>query len=443
MASGSPQVVSRPNEVEPMTQFSIAVSLGALLACAGLVGCGGHVDGDTSSSNGTSGSSSSGSSSTGGSSSAGASSGSSSGGSTSSSGGSNGASTGASSWSAGNPDGACRAGVPAGGTPVDTSHPTSVVGTGTPQSCTFAKLSAAVAQGGVITFDCGAAPVTLAVTATLNVPTDIDTVIDGARKVTLDGQGAVQILSFDSGNWQHDEHRLTLQHLALQNAKATPTDAIPTAPAPCSQGWDDGQGGAVYMRDGNLTVIDCIFTGNRAAPLGPDTGGGAIYVQGSKHGVLIVGSSFIDNAASNAAAVGGLFTELDIYDSLFTGNTAVGSGANNVDGDHCAAMNNGQNEVGSGGNGGAIYSDGNSVNVALCGDRIVGNAAGTGAFGGGLFFTSNNMQGTLSIVDTTMTGNTGGHWTHVSTGSVTNAGTAVGTNCQSITLQNDVLQGVP
>ena len=39
------------------------------------------------------------------------------------------------------------------------------------------------------------------------------------------------------------------------------------------------------MRDGNLTVIDCIFTGNQAAPLGPDTGGGAIYVQGSKHGV--------------------------------------------------------------------------------------------------------------------------------------------------------------
>jgi len=60
--------------------------------------------------------------------------------------------------------------------------------------------------------------------------------------------------------------------------------AIPKAPAPCSQGWDDGQGGAVYMRDGNLTVIDSIFTGNQAAPLGSDTGGGAIYVQGSKHG---------------------------------------------------------------------------------------------------------------------------------------------------------------
>ena len=78
------------------------------------------------------------------------------------------------------------------------------------------------------------------------------------------------------------------------------------------------------MRDGNLTVIDSIFTNNQAAPLGPDTGGGAIYIQGSKHGALIVGSTFTNNTASNAGAVGGLFAELDIYNSLFTGNTATG-----------------------------------------------------------------------------------------------------------------------
>ena len=42
-----------------------------------------------------------------------------------------------------------------------------------------------------------------------------------------------------------------------------------------------------------------------------------------------------------------------------------------------------------------------------------------------------------------MTGNTGGHWTQAQTGSVTNAGTAVGTNCQSITITNSTIQGVP
>jgi hypothetical protein len=53
------------------------------------------------------------------------------------------------------------------------------------------------------------------------------------------------------------------------------------------------------------------------------------------------------------------------------------------------------------------------------------------------------MQGDLSIIDTTMTGNTGGHWTNVATGSTKDAGTAVGTNCHSLTIQNSTIQGVP
>jgi hypothetical protein len=233
---------------------------------------------------------------------------------------------------------------------------------------------------------------------------------------------------------------LTLQHITIINGKTTPTQAIPTAPAPCSQGWDDGEGGALYMRDGYLTVIDSIFMNNQGAPLGPDTGGGAIYVLGSKTGVLIVGSTFSNNTAANGGAVGCLFAELDVYNSLFTNNKAIGNGANNDDASKCSVINNGQNEVGSGGNGGALYSDGNSVNVTLCGDAILNNSAGVNAFGGGLFFTSNDMGGTLTIADTTMTGNTGGHWTVVSTGSVTNAGTAVGTNAKSITITNSTLQ---
>jgi hypothetical protein len=343
--------------------------------------------------------------------------------------------------SAGNPNGSCSAGVPTRGQAADISSPTTVVGTGA--SCSFSDLQAAATKGGVITFNCGSGAVTIPVTATLNLPTTKNTVIDGGNKITLDGGNAVQILRFDSANFQANTNGLTLQHITLINGKTTPTQSIPTAPAPCSQGWDDGEGGALYMRDGNLTVIDSIFMNNQAAPLGPDTGGGAIYVLGSKNGVLIVGSTFINNAASNAGAVGCLFAELDVYNSLFTNNTATGNGANNDDATKCSVINNGQNEVGSGGNGGALYSDGNSVNITLCGDAILNNSAGQGAFGGGLFFTSNNMGGTLSIADTTMTGNTGGHWTVVSTGSITNVGTAVGTNAKSITVTNSTLQGYP
>ena len=338
--------------------------------------------------------------------------------------------------------------MPAGGQLADVSHPTTVVGTGTPASCTFAALDGAVRAGGVVTFDCGADPVTIAVTATLTVPTDKNTVIDGGGTVTLDGGGAVQILRFDSANFQNNENRLTLQRLTLAHGKTTPKALIPTAPAPCSQGYNDGEGGALYMRDGNLTVIDSIFSDNQGAPLGPDTGGGAIYMLGSKHGALIVGSTFANNSASNGGGVGCLFSELDVYDSSFTSNAASGHDANNNDPSKCSAMNNGQNEIGSGGNGGALYSDGastatNPVNIVLCGDEIENNAAGVNAFGGGIFFTSNNYGGTLSIIDSTVSGNTGGHWTNVMSGSVTNAGDAVGTNAQSITITNSMVQGVP
>jgi len=343
---------------------------------------------------------------------------------------------------AGNPNGSCSAGVPTKGNPADVSNPTTVVGTGTTASCTFSLLNAAVTQGGVITFNCGSGAVTIPITATMNLPTNKNTVIDGGNKVTLDGGHAVQILSFNSADFQANNNGLTLQHIAFVNGKSTPTEMIPTAPAPCSQGYNDGQGGALFMRDGNLTVIDCIFTGNQAAPLGPDTGGGAIYIEGSKNGAVIVGSTFTNNSGANAGAVGSLFAELDIYNSLFTNNTATGHDANNNDPSMCSAMNAGQNEIGSGGNGGAIYGDGNSFNITLCGDAVLNNAAGTKAFGGGLFFTSDNMAGVLTITDTTMTGNTGGSWTSATSG-VQNVGTAIGVNAKSITVTNSTLQGVP
>ncbi|MBX7081525.1 MAG: hypothetical protein K1X88_20155 [Nannocystaceae bacterium] len=345
-------------------------------------------------------------------------------------------------WDAGNPDGSCSEGVPSLGQAVDTSSPTTVVGDGTAPSCTHDALAAAVAQGGIITFDCGDAPVTIAITATLSLRTDVDTVIDGGQTVTLDGQHQVRVLQYDSPNFMATATRVTLQHLRIVGGKATPTSTIPEAPPPCSQGYDDGQGGALYMRDGNLSVIDCIFEDNEAAPLGPDTGGGAIYVLGSLEGMVVAGSTFRGNHASNAGAVGGLFCQLSIYDSLFVDNAATGNGANGNDPAQCQVMHAGQNQVGSGGNGGAIYSDGQSVDVTICGTAITGNAAGEGAFGGGLFFTSNDFGGDLSIIDSSMQQNTGGSWTQAQTGDLHDAGTAVGTNCHSLTIVNSSLQGL-
>ncbi len=335
----------------------------------------------------------------------------------------------------------CTAALPAGAQPANVSNPATVVGTGTADSCTFSSLNAAVKKGGVITFNCGTGPVTIPVTSTLVLPTGTDTVIDGGNTITLDGRSAVQIMNFNHGDWMKLETRVTLQHLTLSNGKTTPTEAIPTAPAPCSQGYNDGEGGALYMRDGNLTVIDCTFSHNQAAPRGPDTGGGAIYITGSKHGALIVGSVFTNNSAANAGALGGLFATLEIYNSVFRDNQATGDGANSDDPSKCDAINNGQNEVGSGGNGGAIYQDGGSAtNVFLCGIDVENNAAGTGAFGGGVFMTSNDFTGTITVQDSIITGNTGGHWTQVNSGP--DLGTAFGVNAKSSTIVNSTLQGV-
>lgn len=325
---------------------------------------------------------------------------------------------------AGNPDGHCLSTLPREAMPVDTSHPTTVVGSGTAASCTHAALAAAVAAGGVITFDCGADPVTIPVTATLQLRTDRDTAIDGGNTVTLDGGFAVQLLRWVDGNWLTNDHVLTLQHLALVNGKATGTTLLATAPPPCSQGYLDGQGGALFMRNGILHAVDVTFDGNQAALLGPDTGGGAVYLLGSKPATLS-SCSFLDNRGSNAGGLGALFATLDIYDSLFDGNDATGNGANSDDRVQCPVLNvNGQYQVGSGGNGGAFYSDGVAMDISVCGTQVRNNHAG--AFGAALFFTSNDpsRRGTLAIRDSAMLGNVqDANWWQWRPGISTNAST--------------------
>src|SRR5204862_4656620 len=94
----------------------------------------------------------------------------------------------------GNPNG--RAAVPADARAEDTSHPTRVIGTGTAASCTSAAVVAAVAAGGVITFNCGPAPVTITLTATAKVrnANGPRIVLDGGGTVTLSGGGQRRIL---------------------------------------------------------------------------------------------------------------------------------------------------------------------------------------------------------------------------------------------------------
>ena len=147
---------------------------------------------------------------------------------------------------------------------VDTSSPNQVVGSGTPASCTEAALETAIAAGGVITFNCGPEPHTIILTSEKRILTD--TVLDGANLITLSGGNATRILNMDTGNFEATSPQLTVQRLTFTGGRASGTAT--------RLGFDiDGGGGAIFYRGGSVTAIDCVFTGNTAAEVGPDVGG--------------------------------------------------------------------------------------------------------------------------------------------------------------------------
>jgi predicted outer membrane repeat protein len=282
----------------------------------------------------------------------------------------------------------------------DTNPTSTLVGTGTAASCTESALAQAIAKGGVIRFNCGG-PATIALTSQKNLRTDVNTTIDGEGQITLDGGGKTRLLRFYSSNFHHSNIRITIQNLSLRNGHSIGTP-IATAPSPCSQGFlNDGGGGAIYVRDGILHVLNTIFGNNTGATPGPDVGGGAIYTLGSLE-TVVVGSSFQSNRASNGGAIGALFGDLSIYNSEFRSNLATGDGANTIS-SQCA-VNGG--EVGNGGNGGAVAVDGGeNYAMTVCGSTFTSNAAGSGGLGGALFRTPDAAIQSTTIDRSTFTGN--------------------------------------
>jgi hypothetical protein len=237
---------------------------------------------------------------------------------------------------------------------VDVSKPTTVVGTGKAASCTEAALAAAVAKGGVVTFDCGSAVVTIPITAEIVVAKD--TTIDGGGLVTLDGSGKTRILHLKSA-WNVATPLLTVQRLGF--TRGYTTDVKNTK--------ETTRGGAAIFEDGgSLTVIDCTFTDNHCASTGQDVSGGAINGQGI--GTLTIqGSTFARNSGSNGGAVGTQAENVTIVNSTFKGNSATGTDGN----------------PGNGGDGGALTYDGEKNSLTLCGDTFVKNSAN--AAGGAVF----------------------------------------------------------
>ena len=296
---------------------------------------------------------------------------------------------------AGNADGGAT--VPAAAAAEDVSNPTTVIGTGTAASCTGDAFVAAVARGGVVTFDCGADPTTITLTSTAKVKNDTapKLVIDGGGKITLSGGGKIRILYMATCDKAQvyppgpgDCNTAVGVQLVVQNITFVDGNAKSIADTS-----NAGGGGAIYAQGGSLRVVNARFLGNMCADLGSDVAGGAIrkldYLvapgAGPARPAWVVNSTFgavgAGNTCANGGALGSIGVSWNILNSLFSDNAAVGHGASS----------------GQGGNGGAIYNDGNEHVLAIDGSRIENDKANEG--GSAVFFVSNDKSGTITIKD--------------------------------------------
>ena len=302
---------------------------------------------------------------------------------------------------AGNPDGDCT--VPSEGLPVDTSQADNVVGNGTPASCTADAFIDAVAQGGSIRFDCGPEPITITLDRPAKVFNDAsdDIVIDGGGKVTLSGGGTTRILYMNTcdqaQHWttahcdNQETPRLTVQNLTFVDANSKGEDEY------------DG-GGAIWVRGGRFKVINSRFFDNVCADTGPDVGGGALRVFSQFDGqpVYVVNSTFggadgLGNVCSNGGALSSIHVSWNVINSVLSYNEAVGNGGNPA-----------ESGTPGGGSGGAIYNDGNTMTLSVCGTRIEHNEVN--AYGSAIFFVSNDHSGSLVVEDSIIRDNVGGGW---------------------------------
>jgi hypothetical protein len=332
----------------------------------------------------------------------------------------------------------------------------SVVGSGTPSSCTSAAVVAAVAQGGTISFNCGSAAVTIDMTQTAKVVnTSPSVVLNGGGKVTLSGQGAQRILymdtcdrkqvwttshcqqqstpklvieniTFEDGNSAGDGQtgggaiyafggQLTIQNSTFTDnrcAAASGPDVGGGAVAAlwqdhktavkisgsqfngnvCDNGGAGGGGGAVFATQNGLSVSGSTFDSNSCAATGPDVGGAGVRAYIMHGTVLVSGSTFTDNSCSNGAALSSISASWTVQHSTFTGNQATGNGANPP-----------AKGTPGGGSGGAIYNDGNKMHLSLVDSTLENNTANEG--GGAIFFVSDDRSGTMSISGSRLIGN--------------------------------------
>ena len=331
------------------------------------------------------------------------------------------------------------------------AHAAGVVGTGTPASCTDAALNAALAGGGAVTFNCGSNPHTITLSSQKNIAAN--TAVDGGGKVVLSAHGSRHFLvnagatlaltsmtlrdgfAAGDGGSIFNNGTVVISNTLMTNNR---TDDAHSGGAIVNYGsltisqstFEDNMGangGAIFPRwAGSRTAVDhSIFRRNRTTSTTDGWGGAFLLWDGAP---LVIQDSLIEeNSASygggifnfpassivmtrtvlraNTAQYGaGIYNEragLTMNDSMLLGNTAVryGGGIDN--------------------RGGAVAIQGGVLN-----DNRVTYAEGTGGAVNNWYSynaaTGQQLQGTLTMTDTTASTNDAGQ----RGGGIFNTGTA-------------------
>ncbi len=210
-------------------------------------------------------------------------------------------------------------------------------------------------------------------------------VIDGpeAELLTIDAQGISRVFNvddFDGGSQQ----LVTISGLTLTG------------------GYDTNGGGAILTQE-QLTVSDCVITGNTAQ------WGGGLY--NAEYGTLTVlrsqisGNHAIEPIPGALGSGGGLYNwggDVSVLDSTITGNDSVtdAGGVRNANGGSLSILRSTISENTASDAGGGLRNDDGDVEISS--STISGNHADRG---GGLFIATPNFQQT-TISNSTISGNT-------------------------------------
>lgn len=246
------------------------------------------------------------------------------------------------------------------------SQAAGVVGGGTAVSCTEAALDTALTGGGAVSFNCGAAPVTITVTARKNIT--VLTTIDGGNLVTLSGGNAVSLFNVTGGG-------LSVQNIALVNGQ----DTVGNPGA-----------AAILASVGPINITDTTISGHHT------NFGGCPAVSVSGAFALNITRSTISGNVNAAPATGS---------AVCAGGTVVSTIANST------FANN---------TGGAFFTSGTATftNSTIAGNTAtgVGNSGGLSATGGAVTFRNSILANNVA------TGPAIGQCFAVAGGTMTNGG---------------------